>query len=250
MSQYGLDLIEILDNFVEFKRSIKSLAYIGTHDHGEELERIATLDDSDEENPKHLKFKISVVDKEISSPFKSISTKYDWVTCIEHDLTQEVRLPFSNRKFDIMWLSNILQLVPDPLGFLRLVSKNTAKNGMLYISVPQTIGYNRRTPRNYWYSGQINNFSVTQLIYFIAICGFDVKDFYCKKLTYDDQIQLVTYKNTDCYEGIPSWSDLAEKNIFNDNINEVISNHDFLTDQGLRTMWLDGTIYDYRYTNT
>jgi hypothetical protein len=44
-----------------------------------------------------------------------------------------------------------------------------------------------------------------------------------------------------------NWGQLAEHNMLTDNMNEIINHKGYLTDQGLVTKWIDGTVFDYRW---
>ena len=88
---------------------------------------------------------------------------------------------------------------------------------------------------------------MTQLIYLLALNGFDCKDGYFKKNPYEDIIQIVTYKNREPFDYDSSWYNLLEEGVFTDNMSEIISAKGYLTDDSLVTTWLDGEVYDYRY---
>ena len=81
----------------------------------------------------------------------------------------------------------------------------------------------------------------------LALNGFDVNDFYLQKEQFVDIIQVITYKERKPLSYNTSWYEMADMGILNDNIKEIVLQNNILSDQGLVTRWLDGTVYDYRW---
>jgi len=119
--------------------------------------------------------------------------------------------------------------------------------GMLYLRVPSTISVIYNKFQNYTKSGYYSTFTLTQLIYLLALNGFDCNDVFFKKTAYEDIIEVVTYKISEPYDANLNWGQLAEHNMLTDNMNEIINHKGYLTDQGLITKWIDGTVFDYRW---
>ena len=120
-------------------------------------------------------------------------------------------------------------------------------NGMLYLRVPSTVNVVHNKFKNYTKAGYYSTFTLTQLIYLLALNGFDCNDAFFRKLPYTDMIEAITYKVSEPHDPAMNWHHLAELGMFNDNINDIITTRNYLTDQGLVTKWIDGTNFDYRW---
>ena len=202
------------------------------------------INDGDLKNPQPLNIKCVGLD--IIKPSNKESM-HENIYFVEHDFNSTDRLPFSDRKFDVVWCHDVLQYAHNPLKLLGAINHQMAINSMLYICVPSTVNVLYGKFHNYTFSKYYSTFTMTQLIYLLALNGFDCKNGYFKKNAYEDIIQITTYKNTEPFDYASSWYNLLEKNVFSDNISKIISSKGYLTDNGLVTTWLDGEVYDYRY---
>ena len=84
-------------------------------------------------------------------------------------------------------------------------------------------------------------------MYLLALNGFDVNDFYLQKEKYSDIIQVLTYKEREPLPYNTSWYEMADMDILNENIKEIVLRNGILSDQGLITRWISGDVYDYRW---
>jgi SAM-dependent methyltransferase len=242
--QHSLETLEQLNEFIEFKRSIKSLLDLGCGS-GFDLNYWASLEDGDEDTPKRLDINCIGLSDKINSDLEAVAIKNKNVTLKQHDFNLDYEIPIG-KKVDVIWCHNVLQYCHSPLMILQSVSNTLTKNGMLYLCVPSTINVNYGRFKNYTYDHQFNTFTATQLIYLLALCGFDCDDFYLKKEKHQDLIQIITYKNRDPFAANSTWYELLEAGCFSNNIKDIIMSYGYLTDQGLITKWLDGVVYDYR----
>jgi hypothetical protein len=101
--------------------------------------------------------------------------------------------------------------------------------------------------KNYVYPQQLNTFTMTQLIYLLALNGFDCKDAYFKKQPYEDTIEVITYKIQEPVDYTTSWYELDELELLSENMSDIINRIGYLTDNGLVTTWADGEVFDYRH---
>ena len=68
-----------------------------------------------------------------------------------------------------------------------------------------------------------------------------------RKEKYTDLIQVLTYKEREPLPYNTTWYEMVDMDILNENMKEVVLGNGILSDQGLVTKWLDGTVYDYRW---
>ena len=244
---HSLYVMELLNQYDDFKRSIDSVLDIGCGD-GLDLQYWASLCDITEEGELGPPLNINCVGltNNIRGPLRSIAQNHSNISVVEHDFNQIDWLPFSERKFDIVWCHDVLQYAHNPMNLLKNINNNMAENSMLYLAVPSTVNVVYRQFKNYTFADQINTFTLTQLIYLLALNGFDCADAYFKKEAYEDVIEVITYKT-----GEPSWNsswyELDEMGRLSENMSQIVNRIGYLTDNGLVTKWLDGNVYDYRH---
>ena len=245
--QHSLYVMELLNQFDDFKRSIDSVLDLGCGQ-GLDLEYWATLTDITEDGDPGPPLNINCVGltNNIRAPLRSIAEHHSNITLVDHDFNEIEWLPFSERKFDVVWCHDVLQYAYNPMNLLKQINKNMAQNSMLYLAVPSTINVVYRQFKNYTFANQMATFTLTQLIYLLALNGFDCKDAYFKKEAYEDLIEVIVYKAREPIWG-SSWYELDEMGLLSDNMSEVVNKIGFLSDNGLVTTWLDGNVYDYRH---
>ena len=81
----------------------------------------------------------------------------------------------------------------------------------------------------------------------LALNGFDVKDFYLQKRKFEDIIQVIVYKEREPLPYNTTWYELVDKDILNDEMKEIVLKNNVLTDLGVVTTWVDGTVQDFRW---
>jgi len=244
--EHSLQTLEQLNEHYEFKVSVKNVLDIGCGKDLLDLKYWASMtDEFDEDNPgRPLNIDCVGLDKiDISE------TSEKNIKLRKHDFNLEHGFGEFKDNFDVVWCHDVMQFSWNPLWFLNNVNRVTNNGGMLYLCVPSTINVLYNQFENYTYSGQFSTFTMTQLIYMLALNGYDCKDYYIKKEPYVDLLEVITYKISDPLDYNTSWYDLLEKDLLTPNMNEIVNKKGYLTNQGLVTIWLDGQVYDYRYEN-
>ena len=148
--------------------------------------------------------------------------------------------------FDVVWCHNVMQSIYSPVEFLGRVNRTMAPGSMLYLCVPSTVTIYQNRFQNYTPAQNYHTFTVSQILYLLALNGFDVNDFYLQKEKYTDLIQILTYKEREPLPYNTSWYEIADMNIVNDNLKSIIMHNGILSDQGIITKWVNGDI-DYRW---
>lgn len=241
---HSLRTLQILDNFDDFKRSVKNLVDIGA---GKGLDAKFWADMRDVPNEdgtpgKPLNIKCTAVDLQ-NYMEEPIPRNLDFTG---HDFNSGP-FPFGKKKFDVAWCHGSLQYAHSPIQVLGNINNIMNKNGMLYLCVPMTVNNAYNKFENYTPAKFLNTFTLTQIIYYIALNGFDCKDAYFNKPPNEDAIEVLTYKNTKPFDYTTTWYDLVEKDIFNENMTSIIMKKGYLTNQGLVTKWIDGNVQDFTW---
>jgi len=242
--EHSLETLASLSAHYEFKTSIKNVVDIGCGNEYLDLKYWASLtNDEDDGSPgAPLNISCTGIDKlNISS-----SPAYPNITTTQCDFNKVTNFGL-DKKFDVAWCSDVMQYSHNPLNFLNSLNNIMQDNGMLYLRVPSTVNVVHNKFKNYTKAGYYSTFTLTQLIYLLALNGFDCNDAFFRKLPYTDMIEAITYKVSEPHDPSLSWHQLAETGMFNDNINDIITTRNYLTDQGLVTKWIDGTNFDYRW---
>ena len=238
---HSLLTLEALNEFDDFKASIKHMADFGCGK-GLDLEYWGNMSENTEQGPgRYLDFNCVGFDlnAESNKPSRK-NIKYK-----NFDLNSSD--PMWSVPFDLIWSNNTMQYLHSPVEFLGRVNKNLSMGGMLYLCVPSTINVLHHRFQNYTPAGHLNTFTVTQIIYLLALNGFDVKDFYLQKRKFEDIIQVIVYKEREPLPYNTTWYELVDKDILNDEMKEIVLKNNVLTDLGVVTTWVDGTVQDYRW---
>ena len=143
---HSMQTLQYLDGFVDFKLSIKHLLDIGSGE-GLDLDWWANATDGDLDNPQPLNIKCVGLDRKPKQPYNCEN-----IMLVKHDFNTTERLPFSERKFDVVWCHDALQYAHSPLHLLGAISKQMSVNSMLYLCVPSTVNVVHHKFKNYTFA--------------------------------------------------------------------------------------------------
>lgn len=165
---------------------------------------------------------------------------------INKDFTKPNIFPI---KIDLMWAHDSLQYSTNPVETLTHWNAQMNVNGMLVLCIPQHSGveYNQYYSRSH--SGCYYHFTPTNLIYMLAINGFDCRDAYLLKEFNDPWIHMAVYKS-DTQPMDPattSWMDLVDKKLLHPTVEASIVKHGYLRQEDIMYPWLDRENYFIDY---
>lgn len=240
--EHSLATLQVLDQFDDFKASIKTMADFGCGK-GLDLEYWANMQENLEDGTKGRYLDFNCVGLDLTAEKNKPSRKN--ITYRNVDLNVSER--YWSIPFDIVWCHNVMQYLHSPVEFLGNVNRNMSQGGMLYLCVPSTVNVLHHMFQNYTPSNHLNTFTVTQLIYLLALNGFDVKEYYLQKRKHEDIIQALVYKEREPLPYNTSWYEMVDMDILNDDIRKLVLSNNLLSDQGLVHTWVDGTTQDYRW---
>jgi SAM-dependent methyltransferase len=240
---HSRETLEEFCNHIEFLQSIKRVCDIGCGKEQLDINYWATLTDQDEENPQPLNIKCTALDI-VQPP----NLKVKNVRRIKQDFNLGLTV-LNDKSQDIVWCHDSLQFAHSPLDLLFEINRILDPQGMLYLYVPSTINVYYGRFESYCCNNQLFTFTLPQLIYLLAIAGFDVKDAYFRKPKFVDGIDCVVYKNSEPLDKSTTWGDLVDKDLLSASARDVVLAKNYLSDQGLLTQWLNGEVFDYRYNS-
>jgi trans-aconitate methyltransferase len=230
------ELISLFDSFMD---SLTVIADMGCGA-GMDINWWATLESRDDP-PRPYNYTCYAVDKDLSLLDKALPKN---IIPITGDFEKKL-LP---RKVDVMLSHDSFQYALNPLNTLKVWNEQMNVNGMLVLVIPQTSNYQFNRFVNRVHSGCYFNYNVCNLLYMLAVNGFDCKDSYMYKAPNDPWIHLAVYK-TDTKPMDPAtttWYDLMEKGLLHDSLVGSISKYGYLRQEDIILPWLDKNWYQVK----
>jgi len=236
--EHSLEVLNLLYCYDSFLDNLSVIADMGCGA-GFDASWWATLETRDEP-PEPRNYTVYAVDKDIKQIEPDFLTKSPNLVPLAQDF-ENVALP---RKADLIWCHDSLQYVRNPLSTLAIWKQSLNENGMLVLSVPQTtyLTYNRLTVSNY--NNQFYSYNILNLMYMLAVSGFDCKDAYFYRKPNTPWLYAATYASP--YQPMTSdatWYDLADKGLVNDSIINSVNKYGYARLEDTIVNWLDKNIY-------
>jgi SAM-dependent methyltransferase len=225
-----LDMLYIYDSFLD---GIKVVADMGCGS-GLDLNWWATLETRDE--PKEPRnYLCYAIDQNIKQIDEEV-LKNKNVIAIQGDFSERL-IP---RQVDLMWSHDSFQYALDPLKTLRNWNTMMNINGMLVLSLPQhqTYQYDRIQTRSY--NGCYYHYNVCNLMYMLAVSGFDCRDCYIFMEQNNPWLHFAVYKNSEPFDiGTTTWHDLVDRQVVNDSVADSLNKFGHVRQEDLIFNWLD-----------
>lgn len=244
LARHSLGILETIRQYESFLESIKHVADMGCGS-GEDIEWWATLCNYDDP-PTPYNFNCFAVDIDEAKLKQVPKRKNIHKTHMSYEA--DYLFPVN---IDLMWAHDSLQYSTNPLQTLRRWNEYMTVNGMLLLTVPThtDVEYDRFFSNSH--SGCYFHYHPVNLIYMLAVNGFDCRDAYLLKKFQDPWIQMAVYK-TDIAPMDPAtttWYDLAEKNLLHPSIVSSINSNGFLKQNEIVMPWLDKELYFVDYVS-
>lgn len=168
----------------------------------------------------------------------------------KYELGDYHKLPWDKHKFDIIWSHYSLQYSTNPHKALWEWRRVLKPTGRLYLTVPSHDYYNRSTVyhRVEHYTGSV--FTVTSLLYMLALNGYNTREakIYRSKsepfIRIDVPVNALIKKPLNNLE--VSLYNLAEQKLLPPHVEHAVLKTGILKDEDLITMWITGLIRDFR----
>lgn len=212
---------------------------------GEDILWWANLTTRDDPPEPH-NYKCYAVDKD-QSKLNQIPNLPNLVK-INQDFTDERILP---TQVDFIWAHDSLQYSHNPLETLKRWNQQMNVNAMLVVCVPQHSGvvYNKYYSRSYNHC--FYNFTPANLIYMLAVNGFDCRDAYLLKRHNDPWIHMAVYKSDIAPMDVKTttWLDLAEKNLLHPSVVGCLNKYGHIQQEEILYPWLDKENYFVDYVS-
>jgi SAM-dependent methyltransferase len=217
-----------------FLDSIKTIVDMGC---GEGLDaqwwaQLTTRDDP----PVPHNYRVYAIDRDISKIDPAVLKNCPNIKAIEGDYNS-VHLNF---KADLLWCHDSFQYSLNPLQTLQHWNSSMNKDGMLMLNVPMHTSYQYNRLQTRSYSGSYYTYNVCNMLYMLAVSGFDCRDCYIEMNPNNEWLHFAVYKSSDPYDpATTSWFDLAEKGILLDSAMNSLNMHGYVRQEDLIFTWLD-----------
>jgi SAM-dependent methyltransferase len=233
--------LEILNLLYGYDSFLDSLTVIGDMGCGSGLDAAwwATLETRDDP-PEPRNYRVYAVDRTLNKIDDEIRATEN-IRWIEGNFEEYGILP---ELLDLVWAHDSFQFVTSPLNTLSVWNRQMNNNGMLVMALPQTINYayNRLTFRTHSYS--YYNYNISNLVYMLAVNGFDCRDAYFYKNVETDWIYLAVYKAEGPMDpSTTSWFDLADKNLLHPSVVDSLNRYGHVRQEDIVYPWLDKDFY-------
>lgn len=234
--EHSLETLNLFYEHDDFMESVGRLADLGCGQDALDLEWWATRTTRDEEN---IPLNIQCVG--IDNAFDSLKFRHSNVSFQKQDLETLDRV---TKPFDILWCHDTFQYLLNPLQTLANWRKICHRDGMLVLILPQTTNlvFNRQefnVPNAHYY-----HYTVTNLLYMLAVTGWDCANGFFKKDPGDPWLHAIVY-NTDEPARDPrktGWYDLLETDLLPESAKQSINRHGYIKQADLILPWLDKSL--------
>jgi len=234
---HSLEVLNVIYGYDSFLDGITSIADMGCGD-GLDVNWWATLCTRDDP-PEPRNIKIYAVDSDIKQLEPDIAAMSN-VIPIEGNFCERV-VPTN---VDLIWSHDSFQYAADPFLCLRGWRQTLNVNGMLMLTVPQTtyMYNNRLVVSNY--SHQYHSYNILNLMYILAISGFDCRDAYFYRKENSPWLYAGVYASQ--HEPLPpnpTWYDLAERQLINDSVINSVNKYGYARLEDVVVSWFDKNLY-------
>jgi SAM-dependent methyltransferase len=235
--EHSLEVLNMIYGFDSFLDSITVIADMGCGA-GLDVEWWATLQTRDDP-PEPRNYHVYAVDQDITTLIPDIAQLPN-----VNPLAGNFEEPVLPTSADLIWCHDSFQYARDPLKTLANWKNQLNVNGMLLLTIPQTTYMlnNRLVISNHNY--QYHNFNLLNLIYMLAISGFDCRDAYFYRKENTPWLYAGVYASA--YDPLPTtttWYDLAEKNLINDSVTNSVNKYGYARLEDIVVCWFDKNLY-------
>jgi SAM-dependent methyltransferase len=234
--EHSKKILDLLYGYDSFLDSLEYVADFGCGT-GLDTEWWATLKTRDDP-PEPRNYKTYAVDIN-TQQINPTLTQVENIFVVNEDFDSN-DCPVS-RQIDLIWCHDAFQYVTNPLRTLQTWNKQLVENGMLILIFPQNVHYAYNRLANHSYNGCYYNHNLVNLMYMLAVNGFDCRDAYFLKEENSPWLHAAVYKS-DIEPMNPkttSWYDLAELNLLNDSVMTSLNKYGYVKQEEIITTWLD-----------
>jgi len=233
--QHSRQTLDVLYGYDSFLDSLEVIADLGCGT-GLDTEWWATLMTRDDP-PEPRDYKIFSVDKNLERFDPNISSLSN-VHTFKDNIDTNLTLPIP---VDFIWCHDAFQYITNPLGTLKTWNTLMNVNGMLLLVFPQAQHYAYNRLQTHSYNNVYFNHNIVNLMYMLAVNGFDCNDAYFLKEENSPWLHAAVYKSNipPMDPGSTNWYKLAELNLINESVIDCLNRYGHVKQEEIVTSWLD-----------
>ena len=235
---HSLEILKVVYDYDSFLDNLTVIADMGCGA-GLDTRWWATLETRDDPPEPH-NYIVYAVDQDIRQVEPDIAA-IENVTVIEGNFEERV-IP---RQVDLIWAHDTFQYAKDPFKCLATWKATLNQNGMLIMAVPQTTYWDHSRAQLIVsnHSHQYYNYNLLNLIYMLAISGFDCRDAYFYRKENTPWLYAAVYASEHGPMPGASWYDLAARGLINDSIISSVNRYGYARLEDTIVAWLDKDFY-------
>jgi trans-aconitate methyltransferase len=235
--EHSLEVLNLLYGYDSFLDSLKVICDLGCGA-GLDAQWWATLETRDDP-PEPRNYIVFAVDRDLSRVEPDVRDTMG-IRWIERDF-QDIEIP---TKVDLMWCHDAFQYSTNPLQTLAQWNSQMSQDGMLVMSLPQNINYVYNQVQFKTFDYSYFNYTLPNLIYMLAVNGFDCRDAYFYKNMQSNWINLAVYKAREPMDPTKtSLFDLSQMGLLNDSTIASLTAHGHIRQEDIIYSWLDKDFY-------
>jgi len=236
--EHSLEVLNLLYNYDDFFDNLQVIADMGCGA-GLDSQWWATLTTRDDPPEPH-NYLVYAVDQNVRQIEPEIA-KLENISVIEGDFEERV-IP---RNVDLIWAHDSFQYAKNPLKCLATWKATLNVNGMMIMAIPQTTywDHNRSQLIVSNHSNQYYSYNLLNLMYMLAISGFDCRDAYFYRKENSPWLYACVYASEHGPLPGATWYDLADRNLINDSIINSVNRYGYARLEDTVVVWLDKDFY-------
>jgi hypothetical protein len=233
---HSLQVLNLLREHDSFMESISSMADMGA---GNCLDTLWWCNATTRDEPSEaLNLKCFAVDRQPMRVDFDLPKNF---TYVQRDF-EKACLP---TPVDVIWCHDAFQYAINPIETLGVFNQQMNLNGLLYLGIPMQTNHEfgrwHSVARNFEYY----NHTFLNIVYMLAINGFDVKDAYFRKAIDDPWLHVAVFKNSDelLDPSTIGWFDLVERGLLHESLVQSLRQYGHVRQQDALYTWLDKALY-------
>jgi SAM-dependent methyltransferase len=240
---HSLRILNEIETHRELMMSVKNVLDIDSGI-GLDSEWWATRTDLDDENPQPLDIDVHAI-----SYVDEMKQEVTNLPNVEYNTApwKFWEGPIKSKKFDVVWGHCFLHKYHDPYEVLRGINTLQEKDGLLCITVPKINNFFYNEPDVRVYPKVYTDINIVNLIYGLALAGYDCRDAYFLQDRNSNLLNFVGYKDSnDTYEpNEVTVYDLLEMERLPTSMIQQMEKFGYISNKNLLLSWMDGTLVDY-----
>jgi len=234
---HSMEVLDQIYGYDSFLDNIFTVADMGCGE-GMDVKWWATLETRDDP-PEPRNYLVYAVDKD-TSKIDPDTLALPNVTAIQGNFEERI-IP---RNVDIIWSHDSLQYAKNPLKCLASWKKTLNVNGMLLLAVPQTTYIHNNKLVVETHSHQYYSYNILNLMYLLAVSGFDCNDAYFYRKENSPWLYAGVYATEhEPMSADTSWYELMERGLINDFVAQGIHKRGYAKLEDVVVRWFDRNLY-------